>query len=164
MARNGTGGSAVRLSEWCASAPAPDGVSPKVLAVLEPVLATLGCPRDPTCWVAWGEDPATRWGLLCPTAAGLVTLAIRVNIPQEGPRASGKLIRWPRVQVGEFAVEMQGGHRFMSTSVEGVVLRGMDAEADVIGAFLHTVLAAIDGRPPPEPAPADQAPAGTPPG
>ena len=124
----------MRLSEWCASAPARDAVSPKVLAVAEPVLAALGAPHDPACWVTWGDEPATRRGLLAPTAGGLVTLAIRVHTPQEGPRASGKLIRWSRVQVGDFAVEMQGGHRFVSASLEGVILRGMDAEAHRIGA------------------------------
>lgn len=139
----------MRLSEWCASAPARDAVAPKVLAVVGPVLGALGVPRDPACWVTWGDEPATRWGLLAPTGAGLVTLAVRVNIPQEGPRASGKLIRWTRVQVGDFAVEMQGGHRFISTSLEGVVLRGVDEEADRIGAFLQVVLADLDGRPAP---------------
>jgi len=143
----------VRLSEWCASAPAPDAVAPKVLAVVEPVLATLGAERDPACWVTWGEEPATRWGLLAPTAAGLVTLAIRVKIPQEGPRAAGKLIRWSRVQVGDFTVEMQGGHRLASASLEGVVLRGVDAEADRIGVLLQRVFAALDGRPSADDAP-----------
>ncbi len=143
----------MRLSEWCASTPARDAVSPKVLAVVEPVLAALGAARDPACWVTWGDEPATRWGLLAPTEAGLVTLAVRVNIPQEGPRASGKLVRWSRVQVGDFAVEMQGGHRFISTSLEGVILRGMNEEADRIGAFLQGVLAALDGRRPPDDAP-----------
>ena len=143
----------MRLSEWCASTPARDAVSPKVLAVVEPVLASLGASRDPACWVTWGDEPATRWGLLVPTDAGLVTLAVRVDIPQEGPRVSGKLIRWSRVQVGDIAVEMQGGHRFTSTSLEGVILRGMDEDADRIGAFLQRVLAALDGRRPPDDAP-----------
>jgi hypothetical protein len=126
-----------------------------VLAVVESVLAALGAARDPACWVTWGDEPATRWGLLAPTAAGLVTLAIRVNIPQEGPRAAGKLIRWSRVQVGDFAVEMQGGHRFSSASLEGVVLRGTDEDADRIGAFLQGIFAALDGRPlPDDPPPA----------
>jgi hypothetical protein len=143
----------VRLSEWCALAPVSGAVSPKVLAVVEPILAALGATRDPSCWVSWGEEPATRWGILAPTPAGLVTVAVRVHIPQEGPRTSGKLVRWPRVQVGDFAVEMQAGHRFSSASVEGVVLRGRDEEADRIGAFLQVVFAALDGRPLPEDTP-----------
>jgi len=139
----------VRLGEWRANAPAREAVADKVLQVVEEVLATFGCEADPGCWITWGDEPATRWMLLAPTDAGLVTLAVRVNIPQEGPRAAGKLVRWARVQVGEFSVEMQGGHRFASASLEGVVLRGIDAEADRIGAFLRAVFAAIDGRPPP---------------
>jgi hypothetical protein len=140
----------VRLGEWRASAPAPEAVADKVLGVVEPVLATFGCEADPECWITWGDEPATRWMLLAPTDAGLVTVAVRVNIPQEGPRAGGKLVRWARVQVGEFSVEMQGSHRFASASLEGVVLRGIDAEADRIGAFLQAVFAAIDGRPAPD--------------
>ena len=150
----------MRLSEWCVLSPARDAVSPKVLAVVEPVLAALGAPHDPACWVTWGDEPATRWGLLVPTAAGLVTLAVRVNIPQEGPRASGKLVRWSRVQVGDLAVEMQGGHRFISSALEGVILRGMDEDADRIGAFLQGIFAALDGRPPSgDPPPAGARPA-----
>ncbi|MFH1474965.1 MAG: hypothetical protein ABIG85_03815 [Chloroflexota bacterium] len=140
----------MRLSEWYAWAPAREATSPKVLAVVEPVPAALGAERDPPCWVTWGDEPAARWGLLAPTAAGLVSLVIRVNIPQEGPRASAKLIRWSRVQVGDFAVEMQGEHRFISTSLEGIVLRGMDEEADRIVAFLQGVFAALAGRPLPD--------------
>ncbi len=154
----------MRLSEWCASAPAGDAVSPKVLAVVEPVLAALGAANDPACWVTWGDEPATRWGLLALAPAGLVTLAVRVSIPQEGPRASGKLIRWSRVQVGDFAVEMQGGHRFVSASLEGVVLRGMDEETDRIGAFLQGVFAAVDGRPLPDDTPPARARGGAPTG
>jgi hypothetical protein len=31
--------------------------------------------------------------------------------------------------------------------VEGVILRGADADADVVASFLRVVCAAIDGRP-----------------
>jgi hypothetical protein len=84
--------------------------------------------------------------LLAPTPAGLVTAHIRVNVPQEGPRAAGKLVRWSRVQIGEVAVEVQGAHRIISASVEGIVLRGADADADAVGAFLQLIFAAMDGR------------------
>ncbi len=138
----------MRLSEWIAAAPAGDGVAAKVMAVVEPVLASLGAAGDPECWISWGEEPATRWSMMAPTESGLGVVAVRVNVPQEGPRASGKLVRWSRVQVGDFAVEMQGGHRFVSTTVEGTILRGMDGEADRIGGFLQVIYRAIDGRPP----------------
>lgn len=137
----------MRLSEWSAVAPSRGSVAPKVLAVAASALATLGASPDPDCWASWGDDPAARWLLLVPTPAGLVTAHIRVNVPQEGPRAAAKLVRWSRVQLGEVAVEVQGAHRLMSASVDGVVLRGADAEADALGIFLQAILAAIDGRP-----------------
>ena len=139
----------MRLSEWGAVAPLPAAAGPKVLAVAEATLATLGATPDPDCWVAWGEDPGVRWVLLAATPAGLVTVHVRVIVPQEGPRAAGKLVRWGRVQLGDVQVEVQGAHRIISATVEGVVLRGVDAEADAVGAFLQGVFAAIDGRPSP---------------
>lgn len=137
----------MRLSEWRASAPTKDAASPKVMAVLEPVLENLGAGRDPECWVAWGDDPGVRWMLLAPTPAGLVECAVRVNVPGEGPRVAAKLVRWPRVQVGDLAVEAQAGHRFVSLQVEGLVLKGVDAEADRVVGFVRRLLDAIDGRP-----------------
>jgi hypothetical protein len=85
--------------------------------------------------------------ILAPTPAGLIHAHARVNVPQEGPRAAGKLVRWSRVQLGEVAAEAQGEHRVVSATLEGTMLRGVDADADAIGAFLQVVLAAIDGRP-----------------
>lgn len=137
----------MRLSEWSAAAPNREGAGPSVLAVAEAVLATLGATLDSDCWVSWGDDPGVRWVLLAPTPAGLVMAHVRVNVPQEGPRAAGKLVRWSRVQLGEIAVEVQGAHRIISATLEGVVLRGVDADADVVGSFLQVLLAAIDGRP-----------------
>jgi hypothetical protein len=136
----------MRLSEWSAAAPTREAAGPKVLPVAEAVLATLGATPDSDCWVSWGDDPGVRWALLVPTPAGLVVAHVRVNIPQEGPRAAGKLVRWSRVQLGEIAVEVQGGHRIINATLEGVVLRGADAEADTVGTFLQAVCAAIDGR------------------
>ncbi len=137
----------MRLSEWSAVAPTREAAGPRVLAVAEAVLATLGATPDSDCWVSWGDDPGVRWAVLVPTPAGLVMAHVRVNVPQEGPRAAGKLVRWSRVQLGEIAAEVQGGRRIISSTVEGVVLRGTDADADAVGAFLQVVLAAIDGRP-----------------
>lgn len=139
----------MRLSEWGAVPPIPAAAAPNVLAVAEATLATLGAEPDPDCWVAWGEDPGVRWVLLAATPAGLVTVHVRVIVPQEGPRAAGKLVRWGRVQLGDVQVEVQGAHRIISATVEGVVLRGVDAEADAVGAFIQGVFAAIDGRPSP---------------
>jgi hypothetical protein len=119
-------------------------MTPKVIAVLEPVLTSLGADSDPACWVAWGDDPAARYTVLVPTAPGLIQAVVRVNVPQEGPRGSGKLIRWNRVQTGELAVEMASGHRLISFQCENVVLRGSDDDVDAISSFALQVYAAID--------------------
>ena len=137
----------MRLSEWGTRAPHKDSLTPKVLAVVEPVLSSMGAGPDPSCWISWGDDPAVRWTVLVPTPAGLLVVHVRVNVPQEGPRAGGKLVRWNRVQIGELAVEMAGGHRLLSFQVESQVLRGSDDAADVIAAFALELFAAIDGRP-----------------
>jgi hypothetical protein len=96
--------------------------------------------------VAWGDDPAIRYLILAPTQSGLVQLNVRVNVPGEGPRASGKVVRWGRVQLGELGVEMQGGHRLISFQVESQVLNGVDVSADAIAQFAQVLFAAIDGR------------------
>ena len=46
------------------------------------------------------------------TPAGLVQAVVRVMVPQEGPRASGKIIRWNRVQTGELALCYMSTVRF----------------------------------------------------
>ena len=136
----------MRLSEWRGRAPHKDAMTPKVLAAIEPVLAALGTEPDPHCWVVWGDDPAVRYSVLAPTAAGLVVAHVRVNVPQEGPRAGAKLVRWNRVQTGELAVEMTGGHRLLSFQVENHILRGTDQDAAGIAAFALDLFAAMDGR------------------
>ena len=136
----------MRLDEWVGEAPAPEAVAPRVLGVVRPVLAALGTPEDDDIWVVWGDEPMIRWVILAPTPAGLVSVSVRVNISQEGPRAAGKLTRWPRVQVGDLAVEMQGLHRVVATTVEGQVLRGVDEVADRIARFVSVIYSAIDGR------------------
>jgi hypothetical protein len=121
-------------------------MSQKVLAVVHPVLADLGAPDDPECWVYWGEDPAVRYSILAPTLRGLAQCHVRVNVPGEGPRASGKVVRWSRVQVGELAVEVTQGHRLVTTQLEGLVLKGVDDVADRVATFILSIYDAIDGR------------------
>jgi len=82
----------------------------------------------------------------------LVLVNVRVSVPGEGPRAGGKVVRWPRVQLGELAVEIQGGHRLVTFQVETHVLNGADTAADAIAVFAQTIFAAVDGRPAPAPA------------
>ena len=140
----------MRLSEWAGRAPHKESLTPKVRAAIVPGLTALGAAADPSCWIAWGDDPSSRYVIFAPTDAGLIQAVVRVNVPQEGPRASAKLIRWNRVQTGELAVEVTQGHRLMSFQVEGQVLRGSDDEAQAIGAFAQELFAGMDGRPTPE--------------
>ena len=139
----------MRLSGWRARAPHKDSASPRVLSVVEAALLTLGADQDPECWVAWGDDPTVRYLLFVPTPGGLVQLNVRVNVQGEGPRASGKVVRWNRVQLGELGVEIQGGHRLVSFQVELQVLNGVDVVADDIAGFAQALFAAVDGRPVP---------------
>jgi hypothetical protein len=141
----------MRLSAWRDRAPHKDALIPKVVAVIEPILTALGAGGDPDCWIVWGEDPASRYMVLALGDAGLIVVNVRVNVPQEGPRASGKLVRWSRVQTGELAIEMTGGHRLLSFQVEGQVVRGTDESADDVAMFALRLFAAQDGRPQPAP-------------
>jgi hypothetical protein len=141
----------MRWSGWRAKAPFKDSISPKVLAVVDAALAGLGADPDPECWVVWGDDPRSRYLLFVPSASGLVVANVRVSVPGEGPRVGGKVVRWQRVQLGELAIEIQGGHRLVTFQVEGQVLSGADAAADAIADFAHSLFAAVDGRPAPTP-------------
>ena len=136
----------MRLREWRDASPRKDSMGPKVIAILDDALDLLGSEPNPDCWVGWGDDPAVRYILLVPTEAGLLSVNVRVNVPGEGPRAQGKLIRWNRVQTGELAVEIQGGHRLLNFQIENNVLRGKDDEAEVLSEFVLVVYDAIDGR------------------
>lgn len=137
----------MRLSEWAKRAPHDASVAPKVMATIAPVLKSLGAPKDPSSWINWGDDPTSRYLIMTPTDAGLVQIHVRVNVPQEGPRSSGKLVRWNRVQTGELSVDLVGGHRLVGFQVENVILRGTDEEGDAVAAFALEVYHAIDRQP-----------------
>jgi hypothetical protein len=139
----------MRLSDWRGRTPHRDSMTSKVVAVVEPLMTALGAGPDPLCWVIWGDDPSVRYVILVPTDAGLLQVHVRVNVPQEGPRAAGKLVRWNRVQIGELAMEVAGGHRLLSFQVENQILKGADELADAIAGFALVLFAAIDGRTPP---------------
>jgi hypothetical protein len=134
------------LSHWRAEGSHPTAMTPKVDAVLEPVLVGLGAGTDPDCWITWGDEP-TRWSLMAPTPAGLVFVHVRVSAPQEGPRASGKLVRWSRVQIGDYSIEMHAGHRLLSFQIENQVLHGVDDECDPLSSFILRLLATLDAHP-----------------
>jgi hypothetical protein len=137
----------MRLSDWRQRAPHKDSLTPKVLAVIEPILASLGAAPDPSCWIVWGEDPGVRYVMLVPTDAGLLQVLVRVNVPGEGPRASAKIIRWGRLQVGELGLETVSSHHLLGFQVESHILRGSDDEGDAIASFALEIFARIDGRP-----------------
>ena len=137
----------MRLSEWRTRAPRREALAPRVRAVLEPVLRTLGAEADPHVWISWGEDAAYRFMLLVPMSAGLAICTVRPNAGAEGPRVTAKLVRWARAQLGDFEVDTQQGHRIATVQVEGLVLRGVDAEADGLGRFVAALAAAAEGRP-----------------
>lgn len=136
----------MRLSDWQASPRGQKVMTEKVAAAYLPAMAVLGTEPDPVAHVAWGDDPDVRYVILAVGEAGLVVVNVRVNVPQEGPRAAAKLVRWSRVQVGELSVEAHHGHRHVTSQVENHVLQGTDEEADAIGAFVAHLLARIDGR------------------
>ena len=136
----------MQLGEWRKTAPNRECMSNAVLSVLKPVLSDLGAAADPDCWVQWGEDPGIRYLVMVPTRAGLISTAIRVNTGTDGPRATGKLVRWARLQLSELSVESAAGHRIVAVQVEGQVLKGVNAEADRICEFVRGLIAAVDGR------------------
>ena len=127
----------MRLSDWRSVAPHANAISDKVIATIEPVLMGLGAE----------QDPPARYTILAIADSGLVLCSVRVLVPQEGPRAAGKLIRWSRVQVGELGVERQAGHTVVNFQVEGQLLRGVDDEVGRVTEFALDVFAGLDGRP-----------------
>lgn len=135
----------MRLSEWRQAAPNKDSLSNRVLAVLRHTLVDLGSEPDAECWVAWGDDPETRYSVMAATAAGLITAVVRPADP-EGPRVTAKLVRWSKVSVSELGIEAAGGHRLVGVQVESQVLKGVDEEADRICEFVRGLIAGIENR------------------
>jgi len=138
----------MRLSDWRSSPQGEKVMTDKVASAYGPAMAVLGVDVDPVAHIVWGDDPDHRYLMLVASQAGLIVVHVRVNVPQEGPRASAKLVRWSRVQVGELSVEAHHGHRHVTSQIENTVLQGTDDEADQIGGFVGHVLACIDGRAP----------------
>ena len=136
----------MRLSQWRRSERGQKVMGGKVADALEPVLAGLGAPGDPEAYVLWSEDWQTRYMVMAAADAGLAIVHVRVNVPQEGPRASGKLVRWSRVQLNDLTAEAHHEHRYVTIQIEGSVLQGVDAEAEAISDWASHVFARIDGR------------------
>ena len=136
----------MRLSDWQASPQGQKVMTDKVGSAYGPALAVLGAEPDPEAHIVWGDDPDRSYVILVVADPGLIIVNVRVNVPQEGPRAAAKLVRWGRVQVGELSVEAHHGRRHVTSQVESIVLQGSDEEADEIGGFVGHMLARIDGR------------------
>lgn len=138
----------MRLSEWQKTPQGDKVMTAKVAAAYEPALRGVGASRDPMAYVVWGDDLGVRYTIFAATDAGLGVCNVRVNVPQEGPRAVAKLIRWQRVTIGDLNVEAHHGHRYVTVHVEGTVLQGVDDAADAITAWIAHLFARIDGRVP----------------
>ncbi len=136
----------MHLSDWQQTAQGQKVMTAKVAGAYEPALRGVGATLDPVAYVLWGDDPAVRYMIFAATDAGLAVCHVRVNVPQEGPRATARLIRWQRVAIGDLSVEAHHGHRYVSSQVEGTVLRGVDDEADQITQWIAHLFARIDGR------------------
>ena len=138
----------MRLSEWRRRAPAPGALEAPVLDVLVPVLADVGADPDPECWIAWGEDPEARYAILVPVPAGLVTITVRPPVGSEDARVTAKVIRWPKLSLGEFSLDAAAGRRVIVVQVEDFIIKGVDSEADRICEFMRGLVIAADGRGP----------------
>ena len=140
----------MRLSGWRTKAPGRDGINQKALDAVGSILESLGAEADPHCWVTWGDETGSRWALMAPCAAGLAVVNVRAGGPGEGSRASGRLVRWSKVQLGELAAESERGHRLVMFQIEGQPIRGTDDEGDGVAAFAGLALAGLEGRPLPD--------------
>jgi len=135
----------MRLSDWRATPQGQASMPPKVAATFESALHSLGVSGDPPAFVMWGDQPDVRYQVLAATDAGMAVVGVRVNVPQEGPRASGRLVRWSRVQAGELTVEAHHGRHQVTAQLEGQVLIGLDEEGDRIAEWMAEVYRRIDG-------------------
>ena len=97
-------------------------------------------------WVFRDEDRATPYLGAGPISAGLVSCRVRLDVPQEGPRASLEPIRGSRFQVAEPIVETSGWHGRCCAQVQGQVIRATDDEVPAAAAFLLTMPRVIEGR------------------
>ena len=116
------------------------------------MLRALGAGPDPEGWVVWGEEPGIRYTIFVPSPAGLIARLRPGQRPGRGSAGEREARPLEPLQLGELAIETQGGHRLLSFQVEGQILKGADAKADRVARFALELLAAIDGRElPPEP-------------
>jgi hypothetical protein len=135
----------MRFADWQATPEGSRYLSDRLVKLIESAAHTLGA-RDATpCYVAWGEQPEARFQVMLSTDGGLAIFSVRANVPQEGPRLSGRLVRWARVQVGELTFEAHSGHVQVSAQFEGQVLLGLDAAGERIAEWMTEVYRRVDG-------------------
>jgi hypothetical protein len=134
----------MRFAEWRDGPEGRQRLPEKVIFLIETVTQTLGADGEVSCYVVRGDQPDSRFQVLAATSAGLMALNVRVNLPQEGPRVSGRLVRWGRVQAGEVAIEGHGGHVQVSAQFEGAVLQGLDSAAREIAVWMTEVYRNLD--------------------
>jgi hypothetical protein len=136
----------MRLSEWRRNAPVRDAIDDRVMTVLKSLLADFGADPDPECYVVWGDHPDLRHSVLVPVAAGLVAIAVRTAEGTQEARATARLIRWPKLALGEFSLEATGERRVVAVQVESFVLKGADAEAGLIAEFVRGLVLQAENR------------------
>ncbi len=89
-----------------------------------------------------------KYSILASSLGGLIAVAVRPIGGEEGPRATGKLVRWSKLSISELSVEASGGHRMVAVQVDSHVLKGFDDNADLICEFVRGLIAGVENRTP----------------
>ncbi len=134
----------MRFDDWRATPEGERHLTERLVALIDPVSRVLGVGTETACHVVWGDQPPARFQVLLATEAGLAVLNVRVNVPQEGPRISGRLVRWGRVQAGEVTIEAHSGHAQVSAQFEGQVLQGLDTAGERIAEWMIEVYRRVE--------------------
>jgi len=120
----------------------------KTLAVIRTLVVDMGAEADPECWVVWGEDSESRYSVLVPALAGVISVAVRLSGTDEGPRANGQADSL--AQADDQRAQRRGRRRasHRGRAVESYVLKARTIIADRICEFVRGLIATIDNRNP----------------
>ncbi|MGC8634130.1 MAG: hypothetical protein ACP5VP_05630 [Candidatus Limnocylindrales bacterium] len=135
----------MRFADWQATPEGSRYLTDRLVPLIESAARTLGAHDATPCYVAWGDQPEARFQVMLSTDGGLGIFNVRVSVPQEGPRLSGRLVRWARVQAGEVTFEAHSGHIQVSAQFEGQVLLGLDEAGERIAEWMTEVYRRVDG-------------------
>ena len=135
----------MQFSDWCETDEGRRRIPEPLVTLIGNAMRTLGVPLDAPAHVIWGDQPGQRFMVMLACDAGLAILGVRPSTPQEGPRVSGRLLRWSRVQVGELAIEAHHGHVQASAQMEGQVLQGLDAAGAQVAGWMAEVYRRVEG-------------------